>query len=114
MPTIVIAGASLAGAKAAETLRDEGFDGQIVLLGAETELPYERPPLSKGYLLGNEALDVVYVHPLDWYPEHGIDLRLGVMVTGIDRATSAVVTSDDSTVPYDKLLLTTGASPRRW
>jgi NADPH-dependent 2,4-dienoyl-CoA reductase/sulfur reductase-like enzyme len=113
MPTIVIAGASLAGAKAAETLRDEGFDGQIVLLGAETELPYERPPLSKGYLLGNEALDVVYVHPLDWYSEHDIDLRLGVTVTGIDRATSTVVTSDDSIVPYDKLLLTTGASPRR-
>src|SRR5215469_7460076 len=113
MPTIVIAGASLAGAKAAETLRDEGFDGQVVLLGAETELPYERPPLSKGYLLGNEELDVVYLHPLDWYPEHGIDLRLGVTVTGIDRASSAVVTSDGSTVSYDKLLLTTGASPRR-
>jgi NADPH-dependent 2,4-dienoyl-CoA reductase/sulfur reductase-like enzyme len=113
MPTIVIAGASLAGAKAAETLRDEGFDGQIVLLGAETELPYERPPLSKGYLLGNEPLDSVYVHPLDWYPDHDVDLRLGVTVTGIDRASSAVVTSDDSIVPYDKLLLTTGASPRR-
>jgi NADPH-dependent 2,4-dienoyl-CoA reductase/sulfur reductase-like enzyme len=113
MPTIVIAGASLAGAKAAETLRDEDFDGQIVLLGTETELPYERPPLSKGYLLGNEPLDSVYVHPLDWYPDHDVDLRLGVTVTGIDRASSAVVTSDGSTVPYDKLLLTTGASPRR-
>jgi NADPH-dependent 2,4-dienoyl-CoA reductase/sulfur reductase-like enzyme len=113
MPTIVIAGASLAGAKAAETLRDEGFDGQIVLLGTETELPYERPPLSKGYLLGNEPLDTVYVHPLDWYPDHDVDLRLGVTVTGIDRASSAVVTSDGSIVPYDKLLLTTGASPRR-
>ena len=113
MPTIVIAGASLAGAKAAETLREEGFDGDVVLLGAETELPYERPPLSKGYLLGNEPLDTVYVHPLDWYSDHDIDLRLGVTVTGIDRASSAVVTSDSSIVPYDKLLLTTGASPRR-
>ena len=113
MPTIVIAGASLAGAKAAETLREEGFDGDVVLLGAETELPYERPPLSKGYLLGNEPLDTVYVHPLDWYPDHDIDLRLGVTVTGIDRAVSAVVTADGSTVPYDRLLLTTGASPRR-
>ena len=113
MPTIVIAGASLAGAKAAETLRDEGFDGQIVLLGAEPELPYERPPLSKGYLLGNEPLDSVYVHPADWYAEHDVDLRRGVTVTGIDRAVRAVVTSDDGTVPYDKLLLTTGASPRR-
>src|SRR5579872_6182992 len=113
MPTIVIAGASLAGAKAAETLREEGFDGDVVLLGAETELPYERPPLSKGYLLGNEPLDTVYVHPLDWYSDHDIDLRLGVTVTGIDRAASAVSTADDSTVHYDKLLLCTGASPRR-
>ncbi len=85
MPTFVIAGASLAGAKAAETLRDEGFDGEIVLLGAETELPYERPPLSKGYLLGNDELDSVYVHPVEWYAEHDVDLRLGVTVTGIDR-----------------------------
>ena len=113
MPTFVIAGASLAGAKAAETLRDEGFDGEIVLLGAETERPYERPPLSKGYLLGNDELDSVYVHPEGWYAEHGVDLRLGVTVTAIDRTASAVVTSDDSTVHYDKLLLTTGASPRR-
>ena len=113
MPTFVIAGASLAGAKAAETLRDEGFDGQIVLLGAEPDRPYERPPLSKGYLLGNDELDSVYVHPADWYAEHDIDLRTGVTVTGIDRVTSAVATSDGSTVPYDKLLLATGASPRR-
>jgi NADPH-dependent 2,4-dienoyl-CoA reductase/sulfur reductase-like enzyme len=116
MPTIVIAGASLAGAKAAETLRDEGFDGPIVLLGTEPELPYERPPLSKGYLLGNEPLDSVYVHPADWYGEHDVDLRMGATVTGIDRAASAVVTygpGGPETLPYDKLLLTTGASPRR-
>jgi NADPH-dependent 2,4-dienoyl-CoA reductase/sulfur reductase-like enzyme len=113
MPTFVIAGASLAGAKAAETLRDEGFDGQIVLLGSEADRPYERPPLSKGYLLGNDELDSVYVHPADWYAEHDIDLRTGVTVTGIDRVTSAVALSDGSTVPYDRLLLATGASPRR-
>src|ERR1700678_860044 len=113
MPTFVIAGASLAGAKAAETLRDEGFDGQIVLLGSELERPYERPPLSKGYLLGNDDLDSVYVHPVEWYAEHDIELRMGVTGTGIDRAASAVLTSDGSTVHYDKLLLTTGASPRR-
>src|ERR1700730_227080 len=75
MPTFVIAGASLAGAKAAETLRDEGFDGEIVLLGAEPERPYERPPLSKGYLLGNDSRDSAYVHPVGWYAEHGVDLR---------------------------------------
>ena len=113
MPTFVIVGASLAGAKAAETLRDEGFDGQVVLLGAELERPYERPPLSKGYLLGNDERESVYVHLAGWYAEHDIDLRAGVTVTGIDRAASAVLTSDDAIVPYDKLLLTTGASPRR-
>ena len=113
MPTFVIVGASLAGAKAAETLRDEGFDGEIVLLGTEPELPYERPPLSKGYLLGNDERDSFIVHPADWYAEHGVDLRMGTTVTGIDRAASAVVTTDDTTIHYDKLLLTTGASPRR-
>ncbi|HLM89855.1 MAG TPA: FAD-dependent oxidoreductase [Streptosporangiaceae bacterium] len=113
MPTFVIAGASLAGAKAAETLRDEGFDGEIVLLGTEPELPYERPPLSKGYLLGQDERASIYVHPLDWFPGHDVDLRLAVTVTSIDRAASAVVTSDGSTLHYDKLLLTTGASPRR-
>jgi 3-phenylpropionate/trans-cinnamate dioxygenase ferredoxin reductase component len=113
MPTFVIAGASLAGAKAAETLRDEGFDGQIVLIGAESELPYERPPLSKGYLLGHDDRDSFTVHPAEWYAEHDIELRLGVTVTGIDRVTSAAATSDGRTVPYDKLLLATGASPRR-
>ena len=76
MPSYVIAGASLAGAKAAETLRDEGFDGDIVLIGAEPERPYERPPLSKGYLLGNDPRDSVYVHPAGWYAENGVDLLL--------------------------------------
>jgi NADPH-dependent 2,4-dienoyl-CoA reductase/sulfur reductase-like enzyme len=113
MPTFVIVGASLAGAKAAETLRDEGFDGRIVLLGTEQQLPYERPPLSKGYLLGNDPLDSVYVQPADWYDEHDVDLRMGVTVVGIDRAASVVLASDDSALHYDRLLLTTGASPRR-
>ncbi len=116
MPTFVIAGASLAGAKAAETLRDEGFDGEIVLLGTELELPYERPPLSKGYLLGKDERASIYVHPEEWYAEHGVDLRMGVTVTAIDRAASAVAISGPGgtqTLPYDKLLLATGASPRR-
>jgi len=116
MPSYVIAGASLAGAKAAETLRDEGFDGEIVLLGSELERPYERPPLSKGYLLGSDLRDAVYVHPADWYPEHGIDLREGVTVTAIDPGAATVAISGpegDAELSYDKLLLTTGASPRR-
>ena len=116
MPTFVIAGASLAGAKAAETLRDEGFDGEIVLLGTELELPYERPPLSKGYLQGKDERASIYVHPQEWYAEHGVDLRLGHTVTAIDRAGTAVAASGPAgtaTVSYDKLLLATGASPRR-
>jgi NADPH-dependent 2,4-dienoyl-CoA reductase/sulfur reductase-like enzyme len=116
MPTFVIVGASLAGAKAAEMLRDEGFDGEIVLLGAETERPYERPPLSKGYLLGNDELDSAYVHPEDWYAGHSVDLRMGVTVTAVDPGASAVTVSGPGgpeTILYDKLLLATGASPRR-
>ena len=113
MPSYVIAGASLAGAKAAETLRDEGFDGDIVLIGSELERPYERPPLSKGYLLGNDQRDSFYVHAVGWYVEHAVDLREGVTVTAIDRGTGTVATSDGAQVPYDKLLLATGASPRR-
>src|SRR6201996_7783975 len=116
MPTFVIVGASLAGAKAAETLREEGFDGDIVLLGREQELPYERPPLSKGYLQGKEERSVIYVHPEEWYAEQRIDLRLGVTVTAIDRAGAALAPSGPDgpgRVPYDKLLLATGASPRR-
>jgi 3-phenylpropionate/trans-cinnamate dioxygenase ferredoxin reductase subunit len=116
MPSYVIAGASLAGAKAAETLRDEGFDGQIVLLGSELDRPYERPPLSKGYLHGKAERDSVFVHSADWYAEHDVDLRTGVTVTAIDRATATVSTSGPAgteSLPYDKLLLATGASPRR-
>ncbi len=112
MPTYVIVGASLAGAKAAETLRDEGFDGEVVLVGAEQERPYERPPLSKGYLLGKAERDSIFVHPLDWYPDHDVDLRLGVTVTAVDRDAATVSTSAGA-IRYDKLLLTTGASPRR-
>jgi NADPH-dependent 2,4-dienoyl-CoA reductase/sulfur reductase-like enzyme len=116
MPSFVIAGGGLAAAKAAETLRDEGFDGDIVLLGSEPEHPYERPPLSKGYLLGNDPRDSVFVHPEGWYAEHGVDLRGGTTVTAIDPGTATVAISGaggDSQLSYDRLLLATGASPRR-
>jgi NADPH-dependent 2,4-dienoyl-CoA reductase/sulfur reductase-like enzyme len=116
MPSFVIAGGGLTAAKAAETLRDEGFDGEIVLLAAEPERPYERPPLSKGYLLGNDERDSIYVHPAGWYAEHDVNLRLGVTVTAIDRAARTVTASGPAgteSLPYDKLLLATGASPRR-
>jgi 3-phenylpropionate/trans-cinnamate dioxygenase ferredoxin reductase component len=112
-PAFVIAGAGLAGAKAAETLRDEGFGGPVVLIGDETERPYERPPLSKDYLLGKAEWESIFVHPRSWYGEHDVDLRLGVPVTGIDAAAHAVSLADGSRVGYAKLLLATGSSPRR-
>jgi NADPH-dependent 2,4-dienoyl-CoA reductase/sulfur reductase-like enzyme len=111
--THVIVGASLAGAKAAETLRGEGFDGAIVLIGAEHERPYERPPLSKDILLGKAELGSVFVHEPGWYAEHDVDLRLGTRVTSIDRSARQVRLEDGSSVGYTKLLLTMGASPRR-
>src|SRR5580692_7171134 len=111
--TCLIVGASLGGAKAAEALRAAGYDGRIVLLGAETELPYERPPLSKGYLQGKAERETIYVHPREWYADADIDLRLGVTVTGIDRAAREVVLADGSRIGYTKLLLTTGSSPRQ-
>ncbi|MCW2883795.1 MAG: 3-phenylpropionate/trans-cinnamate dioxygenase ferredoxin reductase component [Streptosporangiaceae bacterium] len=111
--THVIVGASLAGAKAAETLRTEGFDGRVVLIGAEPERPYERPPLTKGYLLGREPAEKAYVHDESWYDQHKVELRLGVTVTGIDRSAREVRLATGGPLRYDRLLLTTGASPRR-
>jgi 3-phenylpropionate/trans-cinnamate dioxygenase ferredoxin reductase component len=109
----VIVGASLAGAKAAETLRAEQFSGPVVLIGTEHELPYERPPLSKDYLLGKAERDKIYVHPEDWYASNDVDLRRGVTVTDLDRAARTVTLGDGSQLPYGKLLLTTGSAPRR-
>ena len=111
--TYVIAGASLAGAKAAQTLREEGFGGPLILIGAESERPYERPPLSKDYLLGKAERETIYVHPPQWYAKHDVDLRLGVTVTSIDPAAHQVSLADRSRVGYAKLLLATGSSPRR-
>ena len=110
-PTFVIVGASLAGARAAEALRTEGFEGQIVLIGHERHYPYERPPLSKGYLQGRESRDSIFVHEDGWYAEHGVDLRLGTGVTAIDRELRQLTLSTGEAVGYDKLLLTTGATP---
>jgi NADPH-dependent 2,4-dienoyl-CoA reductase/sulfur reductase-like enzyme len=112
MTTFVIVGGGLAGAKAAETLRTEGYDGDVVLFGSEPERPYERPPLAKGYLLGKEDRESVFVHPAGWYDEHDVDLRSGVTVAMIDPA-ARLVTFDGGTVGYDKLLLATGATARR-
>lgn len=111
--THVILGASLAGAKAAEALRAEGHQGPIVLIGEEPDRPYERPPLSKGYLLGKTEREKIFVHPAGWYAEHGVDLRLGTAATALDLAARTVTLADGERVGFGKLLLATGASPRR-
>ncbi|WP_055489899.1 NAD(P)/FAD-dependent oxidoreductase [Streptomyces sp. TP-A0356] len=112
--TYVIVGGGLAGAKAAETLRAEGFTGRVILICDERDHPYERPPLSKGYLLGKEERDSVFVHEPAWYARNDIELHLGQTVDAIDRAAKTVRFGDDGTlVHYDKLLLATGAEPRR-
>ena len=111
--THVIVGASLAGARAAETLRAEGFGGRVVLVGEEAELPYERPPLSKGYLLGTEERSTAYLHDAGWYDEQRIELRLGAPVTSVDRAAHEVEIAGGERLRYDALLLTTGSVVRR-
>ena len=111
--TFVIVGASLAGSKAAETLRGEGFDGRVVLIGDETDLPYERPPLSKGYLLGSEERDKAFVHDASWYEANSVDLMLGTTATAISPSDHTVTLDTGDVLRYDKLLLTTGSTPRR-
>jgi 3-phenylpropionate/trans-cinnamate dioxygenase ferredoxin reductase component len=111
--THVIVGGGLAGAKAAETLREEGFDGRVVLVGAEHERPYERPPLSKDYLRGEVGREKVYVHDERFYAERDIELRLGRTAVRLDTSSSELELDDGERLRYDRLLLTTGAEPRR-
>ena len=113
MPTYVIVGAGLAGAKAAEGLRDNGFEGKIIVFGSEDQLPYERPPLSKDYLAGEKSLADFTVHPAEWYGEHDVDLRLGTGVQVIDTGGHNVGFDDGRHEHYDKLLLATGSRARR-
>jgi len=111
--TFVVVGASLAGAKAAAELRERGFDGRVVLVGAESERPYERPPLSKDYLQGKSERDKAYVHEQDFYGQQEIELRLGAVAESIDPQASKVTLAGGEELAYDSLLLTTGAEPRR-
>lgn len=111
--TYVIVGASLAGAKAAQSLREAGYDGGLVLVGDERERPYERPPLSKGLLKGDEQREKVFVHEEGWYAEHDVDLRLGTAATGLHRQDRVVELAGGERLGYDKVLLTTGSTPRR-
>jgi 3-phenylpropionate/trans-cinnamate dioxygenase ferredoxin reductase subunit len=110
--TFVIAGGGLAGAKAAETLREEGFSGRVVVVGSEAERPYERPPLSKDYLRG-EAEAKPHVHDEGFYAEHDIELLTSMTVERVYPAASEVVLAGDETLGFDRLLLATGARPRR-
>jgi 3-phenylpropionate/trans-cinnamate dioxygenase ferredoxin reductase subunit len=109
----VIIGASLAGAKAAETLREEGFGGRVTLIGEEPVRPYERPPLSKEYLQGKAEADVAFVHDPAYYDEHDIDLRLSTPARGLEPADREVVLASGERLGYDAVLLATGAVPRR-
>jgi len=112
-PNVIIVGGGLAGAIAAQTLREEGFDRRITLLGEESNRPYERPPLSKDYLQGNTDRDSIFVHPESWYANHAVELRLGAAVTSLDPALRTVTTATGVQLGYDKLLLATGSTPRR-
>ena len=109
----VVVGGGLAAAKAVEQLRESGYDGDVILYTAEQHLPYERPPLSKGYLLGDDERDVVFVHDAQWYVDNNIDVRLGTRVEAVDPG-ARTVTAGDTTQSYSKLLLATGAQPRRF
>ncbi|HKE80464.1 MAG TPA: FAD-dependent oxidoreductase, partial [Solirubrobacteraceae bacterium] len=112
--TFVIVGAGMAGGKAAETLREEGFDGRIVLIGAEPERPYERPPLSKDYLRGEADRSAVWLQEdPGWYEQHNVELRTSTPVASLDVAGRAVVLDGGERVDYDALLLATGAEPKR-
>jgi 3-phenylpropionate/trans-cinnamate dioxygenase ferredoxin reductase subunit len=111
--THVIVGASLAGARAAAALREQGFDGRVVLVGAETERPYERPPLSKDYLRGEAGRERLYVHDEDFYGEQQIELRLGRTAATLDTARRELGLDGGERLRYDRLLLATGAEPRR-
>jgi 3-phenylpropionate/trans-cinnamate dioxygenase ferredoxin reductase subunit len=108
----VIVGASLAGAKAAETLREQGFDGRITLVGAERERPYERPPLSKDYLRGEARRASIYVHEEDWYDMHDVQLLLSTRAVAVHAADRQVELEDGGRLQYDALLLSTGSEPR--
>lgn len=110
---VVIIGAGHAGGRAAEALRSAGHAGPITILGDEGHPPYERPPLSKDLLGGVMEIDKTYLHPLNWYEEVDIALRMNSPVVRIDRVAKQVRLADDSAVPYDALLIATGARPRR-
>ena len=111
--TIVIVGGGHAAGQAAASLRQEGYEGAVVVVGEEPHLPYQRPPLSKEYLAGEQGLERIHLRPQRFYADRDIEVRSGVRVSAIDRARNAVICDDDTMLPYDRLLLATGSRPRR-
>lgn len=112
MTTIAIVGGGLAGAKAAEALREQDYDGDVVIFGVENELPYERPPLSKEFMQGKQDLPEFTVHDTDWYLDQRVEFRPGTRIDKVDAAAKTITLPDGSTLTYDKLLLATGSSSR--
>ncbi len=112
MTKVVVIGAGQAAASLVARLRGQGFEGDITVFGDEPQPPYQRPPLSKAYLLGDMALERLFLRPESFYSDNNIDLRTGIRVDSVDR-TSKTVTAEDKTVPYDHLVLCTGSEPRR-
>src|ERR1051326_1231475 len=110
---VVIVGANVAGVRAADALRQAGFGGRLVLGGAEPDLPYERPPLSKEYLQTDLAEERFAIHPAAYYDQQSIDLRLGRRAVSLDPHTTTVALDDGERLQYDRLLIATGATPRR-
>jgi 3-phenylpropionate/trans-cinnamate dioxygenase ferredoxin reductase subunit len=111
--SIVVVGASLAGATTAGVLRDEGYEGRLSLIGAEEEAPYERPPLSKEFLRGEQSFEDALVRPASWYAEHDVDARFGTRAVQIDVHPREVVLAGGERLPFDRLLVATGGRNRR-
>ncbi len=109
----VVVGANLSGGAAVQTLREEGFDGRILLVGEEPHHPYERPPLSKEFLRGEQSTEALFVRPTSWYAENGIDVRTGVRATAVDPIERSIQLSDGERLGFDAVLLATGGRPRR-
>ena len=114
MPTVAIVGASLAGSSAAATLREEGFDGRVVLIGAEPQLPYDRPPLSKNYLRGVTPFEKTLLRPTEFYRERDIEMRLGTTVTRVDAEKRTLALRDGERLAFDQLLIATGGKNKRF
>lgn len=112
LPGIVIIGGGLTAATAAETLRKEGYDGTITVIAEETEVPYQRPPLSKGFLAGKENEDALLPLPASWYSEHQVTLLTGMAATQLNPDAHTITLADGTSLPYTKALIATGAAPR--